>query len=280
MIHSVYKEYSAKDLARAFKKINHKEKFDIVHANNVEPTMALKYIPNRITKTVHLRDYHVFGHMFMADSYIAINKRMEIMAKEHRLKNVWLIHDPIEDYKISELTKEEARKLLNLYYNNICLFVGHFMWQTDPSIMLEMAKEMPDIDFVLCGDGPIKLNTKLKNVHFKGKIASDEISAYYKAADLFFYPSVVDMGYGLTVIESLANGTPVIAYDKEGIDEIIKKDVNGFITTQEKIIEDVKVLFKNKKLLEIMGKNAEMLDGFKKDEVLAQVKNFFTIVAT
>lgn len=268
-VHKMYRRWSARELARAFNNLHHDYNFDLVHANNVESILALKHI--NIPKTAHLRDYHIFDFKFKADRYIAINQRMKEMAGN---LNVEVIHDPADETKISKLSKEEAREKLNLNYKNICLFVGHFMWQTDPTIILELAKELPDIDFVLCGDGPIKVESNLKNIHLIGEVPPEEIKDYYKAADLFLYPAKMDWGFGLTVIESMANGTPVISYPIKGINEVIDDGKNGWITDDLK--GQIRKIFGNKDKLNEVGKEALNINQkFNKEIILDQLYGFF-----
>ena len=64
-------------------------------------------------------------------------------------------------------------------------------------------------------------------VHRVGEIAGEEaMASLYAAADVFVAPSLED-NLPNTVIESMAAGTPVVAYAAGGIPEIIDHGVNG-----------------------------------------------------
>ena len=75
-------------------------------------------------------------HLSFDKTYKLLRKRLDEFKKD-----ITIIHDPIEKYKISKKTKHKARKDLDLKYKNICLFVGHFMWQTNPTIIVNIAKK-------------------------------------------------------------------------------------------------------------------------------------------
>jgi glycosyltransferase involved in cell wall biosynthesis len=73
------------------------------------------------------------------------------------------------------------------------------------------------IPLVIIGDGPEKkslLQFMYENnlsdlVHFTGHVADEEISLFYKAAYALIYPSFYE-GFGIPIVESLMNRTPVI----------------------------------------------------------------------
>lgn len=54
-------------------------------------------------------------------------------------------------------------------------------------------------------------------------------SKYFKEAKLFLLPLRWEEPFGLTILESMSSGTPVVAYAKGAIPEIIKDGETGFI---------------------------------------------------
>ena len=56
-------------------------------------------------------------------------------------------------------------------------------------------------------------------VHFPGFVPDDELPAWYRAAELFVYPSRYE-GFGLPVVEAMACGTPVICSNAPGVREV------------------------------------------------------------
>jgi glycosyltransferase involved in cell wall biosynthesis len=66
---------------------------------------------------------------------------------------------------------------------------------------------------------------------FLGTISNDEqLAQYYAAADAFLIPSLED-NLPYTVMESLACGTPVIAFTTGGIPDMVQHQYNGYLAT-------------------------------------------------
>ena len=68
-----------------------------------------------------------------------------------------------------------------------------------------------------------------KNVIFIKKIQEKNLlKLYYQAADLLLFPSLAE-NFPLTILESMASGTPVVAFDVGGINEQIDHKINGYL---------------------------------------------------
>ncbi len=75
---------------------------------------------------------------------------------------------------------------------------------------------------VLVGDGPSlhDLKQKYPNAYFVGKKTGTDLASHYRSADVFVFPSRTDT-FGMVVIEALASGLPVAAYNVTGPGDII-----------------------------------------------------------
>lgn len=99
--------------------------------------------------------------------------------------------------------------------------------------ILEAARKMPDIKFILIGWKQDEKNdiSALKNVYVREFINNqEELAKYYASADVFLLPSLAE-NYATTSIEAQASGTPVIGFDVGGIPE----QANGIFGTTVKI---------------------------------------------
>ena len=56
-------------------------------------------------------------------------------------------------------------------------------------------------------------------VHFQGYVSDDKLKALYRKASTFIYPSLYE-GFGLTILESMASGCPVISSNSSSIPEV------------------------------------------------------------
>jgi len=93
---------------------------------------------------------------------------------------------------------------------------------------------------VLIGDGPY-LKELMKKYHteavlFAGKRKGKELSESYANADVFVFPSKTDT-FGLTQLEAMASGTPVIAYKGTVSEEIINQGISGYLVNEINIDE-------------------------------------------
>lgn len=84
---------------------------------------------------------------------------------------------------------------------------------------------------VVVGDGPAleALKKKYPEVHFLGARFGEELAAYYACADVFVFPSLTDT-FGLVVLEAMASGTPVAAFEATGPKDVIPGSGAGTIT--------------------------------------------------
>jgi len=69
-------------------------------------------------------------------------------------------------------------------------------------------------------------------VIFTGYLPDDIVPAYYSAADMFIVPSRYEP-FGLTILESMSVGTPVIATKFGGPTHIITHGTDGFLVDPE-----------------------------------------------
>ncbi len=116
-----------------------------------------------------------------------------------------------------------------------------------------------------------------KNLSFKvhnlGVLSeAKEIAEAYNASDLFAIPSLED-NLPNTIIESLACGTPVLAFKSGGIPEMIEHKKNGYIADY-KSVEDLKNgidFIINHQNIEMLSKNAvEKAQQAYSEEVVAK----------
>lgn len=101
----------------------------------------------------------------------------------------------------------------------VALYVGRIAIEKN----LEAFLEMPwDGSKVLVGDGPVLHDLKMKypNALFTGKKTGKTLADYYRSSDVFVFPSRTDT-FGIVLIEALACGLPVAAYNVTGPKDIV-----------------------------------------------------------
>ena len=101
----------------------------------------------------------------------------------------------------------------------IALYVGRIAIEKNLEDFLDMPWEGSK---VMVGDGPVRpiLEKKYPDVLFVGKKSGKELGDYYRASDVFVFPSKTDT-FGIVIIEALSCGLPVAAYNVMGPKDII-----------------------------------------------------------
>jgi len=66
-------------------------------------------------------------------------------------------------------------------------------------------------------------------IEFIGKISGKQQKEHFAKAKGFLFPIDWEEPFGMAVIDALASGTPVIAYNRGAMPEIIQHGVNGFL---------------------------------------------------
>ena len=84
---------------------------------------------------------------------------------------------------------------------------------------------------VVVGDGPAMkdLQKRYPDVHFLGSKFGEDLATCYASADVFVFPSLTDT-FGLVVLEAMASGTPVAAFEATGPKDVIPGSNAGTIT--------------------------------------------------
>lgn len=123
--------------------------------------------------------------------------------------------------------------------DKLLLYLGRVSQEKQIDHLLEYLKkslaDRPDVHFVVVGDGPAKddlskiaaKSTISDRVHFTGPVPFSDVHAYYAAADFFLSASQSET-QGLTYIEALAAGVPLLVRRDPALDGVIQNGVNGY----------------------------------------------------
>jgi glycosyltransferase involved in cell wall biosynthesis len=121
---------------------------------------------------------------------------------------------------------------LKAHGSKIVLFVGRITLQKGPDYFVQTARRVLELEprtyFVMVGSGDmegqvIRLAAELgvaDHFIFPGFLRGAELNEVYQAADLYVLPSVSEP-FGITPLESLANGTPVLVSKQSGVAEVL-----------------------------------------------------------
>ncbi len=228
-----------------------REKFDIIHAHDWlsfgAGIRAKEESGKPFIAHVHATEFDRCGGcgvnslvyklekegMEKADKIIAVsNYTKNIIIKHYKIppEKITVIHNGV-DFELSRKISENSHKIKESG-KKIVLFVGRLTLQKGPDYFIRAAKKVLDIDknvyFIISGSGDMenylieevaKMGISDK-VFFTGFLRGEELSRAYKMADLFVMPSVSEP-FGITPLESLINGTPVIISKQSGVSEVV-----------------------------------------------------------
>ncbi len=108
-------------------------------------------------------------------------------------------------------------------------FVGRVSYEKGPDVFLRIAKQLPQYDFSIYGDGPM-LNeiteSASSNVDLVGHVTS--MNPHWPKINLLCITSREE-GLPLVAIEALVRGIPVISFDIGGISSVVINNHSGWL---------------------------------------------------
>jgi D-inositol-3-phosphate glycosyltransferase len=94
------------------------------------------------------------------------------------------------------------------------------------------------------------------NVHFIGRKSQEELPSFYNAADIVVLPSHYE-SFGITALEAMACGTPVVTTDVTGVADLFDKKHSPLITSAHnpiRLAQKLHNLLTDKKMYEKSSK--------------------------
>ena len=170
---------------------------------------------------------------------------------------------------------------------NQLLFLGRILPRKGPDIAIQVAK-MANEKLVIVGDPKrgefwkkrIKPFLDAK-ITFQNWVASDQTYKYYRDAKAILVPIQWEEPFGLVMIEAMACGTPVIAFRRGSVPEVVIDGKTGFIVdTVEEMVAVIKKIEKIdrkecRKLVEEKFSVKRMVDDYEKTyyKLISENKN-------
>ncbi len=206
------------------------KKVDLIHIHPVDRALpfglAIKEIP--IVYTLHDPIYlwraEIFK-MFQTKNqyYVSISNAQRKPAPN--LNWVGTVYNGL-DLKKFPFSKKHQGHLL---------FLGRLLPQKGPDIAIQAAIKTKE-KLIIAGSPnkgkywEEKIKPYLsKNIKYIGNIPYEKTNEHYKKARALLCPIQWEEPFGLTFIEAMACGTPVIAFDRGSVKEVIKNGKTGFI---------------------------------------------------
>ncbi len=184
--------------------------------------------------TIHnLRKYDYIAAQ-RPDFIIANSKYVQQRIKKFYRRDSTVIYPPVDVEKFRVSNTEED------YY----LVVSRLVPYKRVDLVVNAFKKLRDRKLLIVGDGPeLKKIKSLSppNVEIIGHQPFKKLQEYYSKAKALIYPQVED--FGITAVEAMASGTPVIAFGKGGALETVREFETGLFfyeQTPDAIVDAVK----------------------------------------
>jgi glycosyltransferase involved in cell wall biosynthesis len=132
----------------------------------------------------------------------------------------------------------------------VMLYVGRLSPEKEVDVLIKsfhalQAHQGRNIKFVIVGDGPDRVRlTKLansKDIIFTGNLSGHDLAAAYASADVFTFASQADT-FGNVVLEAIASGLAVVAYDYVCAHQHVKHGQTGWLTPLGNTTEFVELI--------------------------------------
>lgn len=163
-----------------------------------------------------------------------------------------------EGAKLSFLTREEARKVMNLNQDvPIVLWMARMAPVKNPSLALEVARLLPEVNFLMAGGGDLFEESKASapaNVLLLGWVDAAEV---IPVADIFLSTSLNE-GIPYSLIEVQSCGVPIVAVDSGAISELIINGISGILSTSEpqRLAQEIQSLISNPEKMSEISQSA------------------------
>lgn len=215
------------------------EKFDVVHSN--EAAGIFTRHPRRVEFFHHPHWHHpnirnwttTAFHLFSARNanVIVVPSFYTKSAIQSRLSGsvpIEVIHHGVDKqvfYQSGDI-REKTRLELNIENQFVVISVGRLESHKRHIDIIKSLSGIPNIALILVGRGPLKTHlieaAKKLNVQLLlfDYVTDNYLRALYNASDVYVHSSILE-GFGLTILEAMSCGVPIIAVNTADIKHVV-----------------------------------------------------------
>lgn len=274
--------WSLRNLSTAFERAN-KDEFDVIHSHL--DLWALFF--QGISRVPLIHTMH--NPLYRTNADATKDDRLRLFTEEAERTNIVFISESAR--KLAMIGMPQSRVI----YNGIDLQHFHFNKKGgEHFIWIARMNKHKGVENAIAAVE--KLNAKLllagridptqqeyfekmikphlnKNVQYVGELQDNELSDFYGNAKAFLYPIEWEEPFGLVVAEAMACGTPVIAYRRGSMEELIKEGESGFVV--ESNIEKLTSAMKKVDQIDRDVVRKHMEDNFGKERMVDEYEKFY-----
>ncbi len=287
------------------------EKLDLIHVHYAIPHATSAYLAQQILRksnldikvitTLHGTDITLVGlepsflplvkfSIEASDGVTAVSRflKEKTLTNYHIEKDIEVIYNFIDTDIYKKVSNENFKKMVAPENEKILMHTSNFRpvkRVSDTIKILERVKKEIPAKLVLIGDGPDRSDCERlvrelhlqKDVFFLGK--QDALAELLSAADIFLMPSQSE-SFGLSALEAMSCGVPVISSSVGGLPELVVHNETGFIAEFgdiERMAKYVVSLLKNEKKYQTFSQNCRntAVNVFNKNIIVPQYEQYY-----
>jgi glycosyltransferase involved in cell wall biosynthesis len=236
----------------------------------------------RLVGGTHKRIHTFHGHLFDDQSFTLLEKKIITIAEkflanrtdllisvgkkvgiELRAQGIGANQDwlsiPPGVKALPTIEKFRARKALGLNSDGILVgWMARMATVKNPFLLLEIAEQLQDINFVMAGGGDLLQKIRRKAPKNVAVIGWADASTFWSAVDCALSTSDNE-GMPVALIEAQLAGVPVIAANVGSTAEVVEDGITGIVTPKEsrKLAQAIRKLTTNLSLINSMGSAAK-----------------------
>lgn len=268
-------------LGLAGKFIGYKLHIPTVHTYHTMYEKYLHYIAKG--KVVRPHTVEVMSRMFcnQTSGVIVPGQHMKDKLSSYQVhKEIRVIPTGIEIPEIDPAVRQTMRTAIGVSENDIVLLsLSRLAFEKNIDAIVaafpDVLREIPNAKLILVGDGPARSHLEemvqqynLTNVvRFVGEVNHSVVNQYYQMADLYVNASESET-QGLTYLESIVNGCPVVAKHNDYLAEMIQSPFLGQLFHQDDEMSDTII-----EMIKWMKQNDQQQHLDKKAELLKEISS-------
>lgn len=201
-----------------------------------------------------------------ADMIIAVSQwTKDIIVSEYGIDEakVRVVHNGVTGSDVEDFS------LLPKLGDQVVTFLGRMTYQKGPQYFIEAARRVveyfPDAHFIMAGSGDLlpamidrvaqlKLSSR---IHFTGFLSHKQIHQVWAFTNVYVMPSVSEP-FGITPLEAVMAGIPVIVSNQSGVAEVIHHAIKVDFWDTEALANSIIGVLKHKALSDSLKENSKL----------------------
>lgn len=184
-------------------------------------------------------DFFASDRYFAAavDFWVSTSRYNAAQVEARYRRSVTVIHNGVDTERFSPAARGEG---LPAYAADARLIVsvGRLVGWKGIHVIIEALTGLPErVHYLVIGEGPERMRLErlardrgvAERVHFLGRIPHAELPSWLACGDVFVQPSIGEEAFGISVVEAMACGLPVLASDNGGMRETVVSGKTGYL---------------------------------------------------